>query len=182
YYADAFPAYLIGSWRYTLEYIAASLMMKRITRFECIQCGTHGRAGAANANAGLFRLSAQRADAELKDFRCKKILTNSRRALNAQFVGHSYQIGQSFRVELGHQLVTMHLYRHFAQTDLGCDLLVEETRGYQRQDLALSTTEAVVPRPQLTGSKLCIETGTVLVECGVNRIEQVLLANRLGQE
>src|SRR6202007_2388759 len=63
---------------------------------------------------------------------------------DAQFVGHSYQIGQPFCIQLGHQLVTMNLHRDFAQSHLGGDLLVEKARGYQRQYFSFPSAETFV--------------------------------------
>src|ERR1051326_5734212 len=57
-------------------------------------------------------------------------------ALNAQFVGHSDQIGKPLGVQLAHHLMTMHLPRALAQPSCGGNLLVKKPRRYQRQYLA----------------------------------------------
>src|ERR1051326_5914059 len=76
-------------------------------------------------------------------------------ALNAQFVGHSDQIGKPLGVQLGHQLIAMDLPRDLAQSYFGGDLLVKKARRYQRQYLAFPRAQAFVSRVQFTVLQLC---------------------------
>jgi len=61
---------------------------------------------------------------------------------NTQRIGHSHQVGQRFRLQLGHQVAAVDFDRHFAQADLVGNLFVQQPRGYQRENFALARTQS----------------------------------------
>lgn len=56
--------------------------------------------------------------------------SSSRPAFIAQFTGHSYQVGHTLCIHLGHELVTMNFHCDLAQPNLGRYLLVQQAGRY----------------------------------------------------
>src|SRR5579863_3847340 len=78
--------------------------------------------------------------------------------------------------------MAMYLDGDFAKADFGCDLLIEEPGSYERHDLTLPVAERLVTVPQLLESFLGRQLRAVKIKSGVDGIEDVLLAQWLGQE
>src|SRR5262249_7141463 len=56
-------------------------------------------------------------------------------------VRHSHQIGECLCVEFFHDVMTMYLYRNFADPELRCGLFIHQARDDQTHDLLLARPE-----------------------------------------
>src|ERR1051326_8987940 len=101
---------------------------------------------------------------------------------DAQQIGHPDKIGHRTCAQLLHGVVPMHLHGDFADAELGSRLLVHPSRRHQRNDLPFARGERLEARAQIDNLLFTPAPFTVAVERDPDRIEQVLLANRLCQE
>src|ERR1700730_2617674 len=99
-----------------------------------------------------------------------------------QAVGHPGQIRQRSRLHLSHHLAAMDFYRDFADADLVGDLLVETAGCDQGHYLTLAGREGLEARPQPGESFFVLQPSAVARDAELDRIEQILIAEWLGQE
>src|SRR6202045_29277 len=99
-----------------------------------------------------------------------------------QTVGHPGQFRQRSRLHLSHHLATMDFYRDFADADLVGNLLVETAGCDQGHYLTLAGREGLEARPQPGESFLVLQPGTVVHKAELDRVQQILVAEGLGQE
>src|SRR5271154_960916 len=99
-----------------------------------------------------------------------------------QPVGHPGQIGQRSRLHLSHDLATMDFYGDFADADLIGDLLVETASRHQGHHLTLAGGESLEARPQPGQSFFILQPSAVARDAQLDRVEQILVAEWLGQE
>src|SRR6476620_1620605 len=76
----------------------------------------------------------------------------------------------------------MNLHGDFAHPDFGCDLLVQETRRYEGNDLALTNCQGRIAFAKLRCRLILFPARAVAIKPYANRVKQVLVAKRLGQE
>src|SRR5580704_15751208 len=76
----------------------------------------------------------------------------------------------------------MNLDRGFTGSDLGGYLFVEQTGYHKRQDFTLPRCQQFETLADHRDLSLTAPPGTVLFQRDLNRIQQVLVAERLGQE
>src|SRR6266853_3360667 len=137
-----------------------------------------------------MRMSATRQEMLFirRDFKSSEALANvgssrlRRCVRRAEPVGHPHKLGQRRRFHLPHDLPTVNLHRHLAEVELARDLLVRSPNDDERHDLALALGQRGVALLQLDGDPRPPAPVPVTLDRRVNRIEQVLLVERLGQE
>jgi len=99
-----------------------------------------------------------------------------------QDVAHPHELGQGLRSHLAHDLSTVDLDGHLAHAELAGDLLVHAPEDHQRHDLAFARREGGKALPQVLQDGGLPALRTVALDAGVDRIEQLLVAKRLGEE
>src|SRR6516162_67102 len=99
-----------------------------------------------------------------------------------QFVGHPGQVRQRSRLHLSHDLAAMDFYGDLADADIEGDLLVETAGHHQGHDFALAGGERLKPRPQRGDCLFVLQPCAIAREAQLDRVQQVLIAERLGQE
>jgi hypothetical protein len=67
---------------------------------------------------------------------------------NAQFVGHSYELGEGPCFHLPHNLAAMDTDRDLARTEIAGRLLVQKTRNDEGQDFSFARSQPIVVRLQ----------------------------------
>src|SRR5216684_9029943 len=76
----------------------------------------------------------------------------------------------------------MDLHGDFAGPELRSYLLIEHARNHQAHDLALACGQRIVPLSQLGKLTLLLARHPVAIQSLVDRIQQVLIPEGLGQE
>src|SRR6266481_2353597 len=99
-----------------------------------------------------------------------------------QLVGHPGQLRQGSRLHLSHDLAAMHFYSDLADADVEGDLLVEAASHHQGHHLALPGGKSLEARPQRGDCLFVLEPRAISREAQLDRVQQVLIAEGLGQE
>src|SRR5262252_852670 len=99
-----------------------------------------------------------------------------------QLVSHAGQVRQRRCFHLSHDLATMHFYGDFADADVVGDLLVEATNHHQCHYLSLAWGKSLEACPQRGDHLFVLQPRAISPEAQLNRVQQVLIAERLGQE
>ena len=76
----------------------------------------------------------------------------------------------------------MHLGSDFAHPKLGGNLLVHQSGRYQPDDFLLTGGQAIEEGAQFRDGNFSRSTLAVAFERDLNRVEKILIAERLGQE
>src|SRR6266481_3430041 len=76
----------------------------------------------------------------------------------------------------------MDLYSDLADADVVRDLLVEAASHHQGHHLTLPGSESLEARPQRGDRLFVLQPRAISREAELNRVQQVLVAERLGQE
>src|SRR5467141_2612690 len=79
-------------------------------------------------------------------------------------------------------MAAMDLHGDFAGPQLKSDLLIEHSRNYQGHNLTLACSQSRVALSQFGKTTLLLARHTVAIQSLANRIQQVLVLERLGQE
>src|SRR5437868_1992123 len=99
-----------------------------------------------------------------------------------QLVGHPGQVRQRSGLHLSHHLAAMDLYSDLADADRVRDLLVEATGHHQGHHLTLAGGEGLEARPQRGYCLFVLQPPAISREAQLNRVQQVLIAEWLGQK
>src|SRR5262249_54449430 len=108
--------------------------------------------------------------------------SDGRSSLELQLVSDPCQIRERTGGHFSHDLSAMHLDGDFADTELCCDLLVEAACNHTEHDFALALRQSFKASAQLMHRALVLDTSAILVYAGIDGIQQLLLAKRLGQK
>jgi len=76
----------------------------------------------------------------------------------------------------------MNLYRGFGGSEFSGYLFIEQAGNHPGQHLALARSERFQALPEHCGLRLPLSPGAVTIQRLVNRIQQILVAEGLGQE
>src|SRR5262249_33742407 len=101
---------------------------------------------------------------------------------HAECVGHSHQVDQRPRSHLSHDLAAMDLHRHLAQFRLRGNLIVSATSDNESQNFSLARRQGIEALLQLGNNLGFLPPDTIALDPRLDRIEQFLLAQWLGQE
>src|SRR5438270_1606396 len=104
------------------------------------------------------------------------------RGAEAELVGKADELGEPGGLHLPHDLAAMHLDGHLADPELAGDLLVEPAGDDEAQDLSLAGGQGLKACPQFGEAHLVGAADAVLFKRDTDRIEQILVAERLGQK
>src|SRR5438067_9063601 len=104
------------------------------------------------------------------------------RGAEAELVGKADELGEPGGLHLPHDLAAMHLDGHLADPELAGDLLVEPAGDDEAQDLSLAGGQGLEAGPQFGEAYLVGAADAVLFKRDTDRIEQILVAERLGQK
>src|SRR5467141_2582574 len=99
-----------------------------------------------------------------------------------QFRRHSNQFCQRLGLHFPHYMAAMDLHSDFADSPLKSYLLIEPARDNQAHDLALALAQSLIAFSQLGGVTLLMPRHTVAIQSLADRVQQVLIMERLGQE
>ena len=99
-----------------------------------------------------------------------------------ELVGEADELRDAAGLHFPHDLAAMHLDGHLADPELAGDLLVEPPGDDQRHHLALARGQRLEAGAQFGQPHLAGAAGAVLFERRADRVEQILVAERLGQE
>src|SRR5208283_3676193 len=139
--------------------------------------GISPRAVERSAYAALSHLPIARRRAALTPW--YNALSGARRA---EPVSHAHQLGNRFRPHLAHHLPPVDLYGDDAQPELGRDLLVHPSRHDELHDLPLALGKLVVTRHQRREARRVAAPCAIALDRRMDRIEQHLIVERLGEE
>src|SRR6266852_2984265 len=98
------------------------------------------------------------------------------------FLRHPYQGGQGLRRHLSHQLATMDLDRGFTGPDLSGNLFIEPAPNDQGKNLSLPGCQRFKAVSQNNNFRLSLSPFTISLQCDLNRIQQILIAERLFEK
>src|SRR5262249_22271362 len=96
--------------------------------------------------------------------------------------GHPGQIRQRNGLHLSHDLSAMDFYGDLADADVIGDLLVEAASGHQGHHLTLTGRESLEAPPQRGDCLFVFHPRPISGEPELNRIQQVLIAERYREE
>src|ERR1017187_333176 len=99
-----------------------------------------------------------------------------------QFGCHSDQFRQGFSLHLPHYVAAVDFNSDFAGSELRSYLLIEHARDHQSHDLALAWGQQFVALPQFGKLTLLLMYRPGPIQSLINRIQQVLVPEGLGQE
>src|SRR5258706_2380804 len=77
---------------------------------------------------------------------------------------------------------TVRLHRRNADSDIRSDLLVETTRQHQFKHLAFALRQPAEVRSSFRDGVFVVAVGTVLTDRQLDRVQQLLITDRLGEE
>src|SRR5580658_1769232 len=95
---------------------------------------------------------------------------------------HSHQVNKGFRVHLLHCPAALDLHGTFRGSELSRNLLVEHARDKHGDHLLLARSQQVEAPLKVRYFFLLFTSGTILLQCKTNSIEQILIAEWLGEE
>ena len=99
-----------------------------------------------------------------------------------EHIRHSAELGKRTRLHLSHQVGAMHLHRGYRDAYVAGNLFIEATGRDLDHDLTLAGAERIETRPERTQGLITIPTGTIASEANLDRLEEVLIAERLREE
>src|SRR5688500_9546856 len=102
--------------------------------------------------------------------------------MDADSVRHPYEDGERPRSHLLHDMLAVDLDRALARTQLSCDLLVEEPCHHERHHFPLARSQPTISTAQLGDLGPLLARVAVTFERLLNRVEQLLVTEGLGQE
>jgi hypothetical protein len=99
-----------------------------------------------------------------------------------EFVCHSAKLRQGADAHLPHQIAAMDLHCDFWDTDIVGNLLAEAALHDLDHYLAFPSGERCEARPERTQGLFILAPSTIASEAEVDRVDQVLITERLDQE
>src|SRR5271167_3719130 len=136
--------------------------------------GEHRTAGAARAGA-LFEGGARKAG--MPGSGVLRLLGHE-----LELVDHSAELGKRTGVHLPHRPATVDLHRGFGDADIAGNLFAEATARDLNHDLALPGTKRREALPKGGQSHFILSPSTITRKAKLNRVEQLLITERLRQE
>jgi hypothetical protein len=97
-------------------------------------------------------------------------------------IGYTHELRQGSGTHLPHDLTAMNLHRHLAQIELGGDLLVRLPVDDESHGLSLALSQGGVAPPQIGDESGVSAPFPIAPDRRLDRIEQVLILEGLGQE
>src|SRR5258708_9427160 len=99
-----------------------------------------------------------------------------------ELLDHSYQVDKGFRVHLLHCAAALDLHGTFRRSEVTSNLIIEHARDEHGDHLLLASSHRVEALLQARHLPLLFTSGTISVQCDPNSIQQILVAERLGEE
>src|SRR5208283_4907616 len=99
-----------------------------------------------------------------------------------ELLDHSYQVDEGFRVHLLHRPAALDLHGTFRSAELTGNLFIEHARGEHRDHLLLARSQRVEALLKFRYFFLLFTSGPILLQCDTNSVQEVLIADRLGEE
>src|SRR5207244_6277462 len=99
-----------------------------------------------------------------------------------ELVGHPAELGKRTGLHLLHRPAAMHLHRRFGDADIAGDLFAEAAARDLNHDLALPGAQRREALPDSDQSLFILPPGTIAREAELNGVEELLVAEWLGQE
>src|SRR6202035_3180440 len=99
-----------------------------------------------------------------------------------QLVDHPRQVRQRSGLHLSHDLAAVDFYSDLADADVVGDLFVKAAGHHQGHYLTLAGGEGLEARPQRGDRRFILQPRAISREAQLDRVQQVLIAERLGQE
>src|SRR5262249_39363553 len=97
-------------------------------------------------------------------------------------VDHSAELGKRTSLHLLHRSAAMHFHRGFGDADIMGDLLAQASASDLNHDLALPRTERTKALPEGGQVLLIFPPCTIAGYAKLNGVEEILIAERFGQE
>src|SRR5262245_58886242 len=97
-------------------------------------------------------------------------------------IRHSAEFGKGVSFHLAHQVDAMHLHRGFSDANIMGNLLVQASGHDMEHDLTLAGAERVETLPERSQSPITLPSGTITSQSGFDRLNEVLITERLCQE
>src|ERR1700733_8553401 len=99
-----------------------------------------------------------------------------------ELLDHSYQVDKGFRVHLLHRPAALDLHGTFRSAEVTSNLFIEHA-GYKHGDhLLLAGRQRVEALLEIGYFFLLFTSGTISLQCDANRIQQILVAEWLGEK
>src|SRR5579864_2686003 len=95
---------------------------------------------------------------------------------------HSDQVDKGLCVHLLHGPATLDLHSTFRRAELARNLFIEHARRKHGDDLLLARSQRVEAPLDFRYFFLLFTSGTVSLQCDANSIQQILIAEWLGEE
>src|SRR5579863_10091028 len=95
---------------------------------------------------------------------------------------HSYQVDKGFRAHLLHRPAALDLHGTFRSAEFSSNLFIEHARDKHRDHLLLAGSQRVEAQLKVRYFFLLFTSGPVLLKCDTNSVQQILIADRLGEE
>src|SRR5271163_1598262 len=99
-----------------------------------------------------------------------------------ELLDHSCQIDEGLRVHLLHCPAALHLHRTFRSSEFSRNLFIEHARDKHGDHLLLARSQRVEALLKVGYFFLLFTPGTILLQCDTNSVQQILVADRLGEE
>src|SRR5580704_13489689 len=99
-----------------------------------------------------------------------------------KLAGHSHQFSQRSGLHLAHNVSSMDLHGDFAGPEIRGYLFIEHPGNHKTHDLALACGQRLVTFSQLSKLGLPLPRYAVTIQGLIDRIQQVLVTEGLGQE
>src|SRR5579863_2521322 len=107
-----------------------------------------------------------------------------RRSLRRAFelFDHSCQVDKGLRLHLLHGPAALNFHCTFRSSEFSSNLFIEHARDKHRDHLLLAGSQRVEAQLKVRYFFLLFTSGPILLQCDTNSVQEVLIADRLGEE